>query len=110
MATEFRNKMRDVMNDAWRMFRITGESFSECLKRAWLLLKLKLQMKQRTVQFFYQKVNGEIRQAFGTLKDDVIDDNVKGTGRKPNENLFTYFDTERGEFRSFKKFNLIKMA
>lgn len=110
MATEFKNQMRQVMNDAWRMFRITGESFSECLKRAWLLLKLKSQMKKRTVQFFYQKVSGEIRQAFGTLRDDAIADNVKGTGRKPNENLFTYFDTERGEFRSFKKFNLIKIA
>ena len=34
MATEFRNKMRDVMNDAWRMFRITGESFSEIADEA----------------------------------------------------------------------------
>lgn len=110
MATEFKNKMRDVMNDAWRMFRITGESFSECLKRAWMLLKLKTQMKTKTVQFFYQKVSGEIRQAFGTLKDEVIEQHVKGTVRKPNDNLFTYFDTERGEFRSFKKFNLIKIA
>lgn len=102
--------MREVMNDAWRMFKVTGESFSECLKRSWQLLKLKAQMEKRTVQFFYQKMNGEIRQAFGTLRDDVIADNVKGTGRKPNENLFTYFDTEKGEFRCFKKFNIIKIA
>lgn len=110
MATEFKNQMRQVMNDAWRMFRITSESFSECLKRAWLLLKLKLQMKKRTVQFFYQKVSGEIRQAFGTLRDEVIADNVKGTGRKPNDNLFTYYDCEKNEFRSFKKFNLIRIV
>ena len=97
--------MREVMSTAWQMFRITGESFS-----SWLLLKLKAQMKKRTVQFFYQKVSGEIRQAFGTLRDEVIADNVKGTGRKPNENLFTYFDCEKNEFRSFKKFNLIKIA
>ena len=68
MATNFKNQMREVMNEAWRMFRITGESFAECLKRSWLLLKLKVQMKKRTVQFFYQKVSGEIRQAFGTLE------------------------------------------
>ena len=24
--------MREVMTDAWRMFRITGESFAACLK------------------------------------------------------------------------------
>ena len=64
------------------IYRVTGESFSEP-KRAWLLLKLKAQMKQKTVQFFYQKVNGEIRQAFGTLRDEVINTIVKETGRKP---------------------------
>ena len=106
MSTKFRSQMKEVMSTAWQMFRITGESFSECLKRSWLLLKLKAQMKKRTVQ----KVSGEIRQAFGTLRDEVIADNVKGTGRKPNENLFTYFDCEKNEFRSFKKFNLIKIA
>ena len=102
--------MRQVMTDAWKMYRITGESFSESLKRAWMLLKLKIQMRQRTVRFFYQKVNGEIRQAFGTLRDEVINATVKGSGRKPNENLFIYFDTERREFRSFKKFNLIRIG
>lgn len=110
MATNFKNQMREVMNEAWRMFRITGESFAECLKRSWLLLKLKMQMKKRTVQFFYQKVSGEIRQAFGTLEESVIADNVKGIGRKPNDNLFTYFDKEKNEFRSFKKFNIIRIA
>lgn len=67
-------------------------------------------MNQKTVQFFYQKVNGEIRQAFGTLRDEVINTIVKETGRKPNDNMFTYFDTEKQEFRSFKKFNLIKIG
>ena len=67
-------------------------------------------MKQKTVQFFYQKVNGEMRQAFGTLRDEVINTIVKETGRKPNDNMFIYFDTEKQEFRSFKKFNLIKIG
>ena len=110
MTKLFRSQMRQVMTDAWKMYRITGESFSESLKRAWMLLKLKAQMTQRTVQFFYQKVNGEIRQAFGTLKDEVISSIVKGNGRRPSDNLFTYFDTERNEFRSFKKFNLIRIG
>ena len=110
MAITFKNQMKEVMSEAWRMFRITGESFAECLKKSWLLLKLKMQMKKRTVQFFYQKVSGAVRQAFGTLEESVISDSVKGTGRKPNDNLFTYFDKEKNEFRSFKKFNIIKIA
>ena len=52
MTTLFKSQMRQVMSDAWRIYRVTGESFSESLKRAWLLLKLKAQMKQKTVHFF----------------------------------------------------------
>lgn len=108
MSTSLKNTMREVMTDAWRMFRITGESFAACLKRAWQLAKA---MKTKVVQFFYVKAStGELRQAFGTLQANVIDGLVKGTGRKANENLMTYFDQEAQGFRSFKKFNLVKVV
>ena len=111
MSTTFKTQMREVMTDAWRLFRVTGESFADCLKKAWKLLKLKIQMKTRTVQFFFMKVSGEVRQAFGTMKDNVIADKMKGGDtRKKNEHLFTYWDCEKQEFRSFKKFNLLRMA
>ena len=110
MSTTFKNTMREVMTDAWRMFRITGESFAACLKRAWQLAKLAKAMKTKVVQFFYVKAStGELRQAFGTLQASVIDGLVKGTGRKANENLMTYYDQEAQGFRSFKKFNLVKV-
>lgn len=111
MSTTLKNTMREVMTDAWRMFRITGESFATCLKRAWQLAKLAKAMKTKVVQFFYVKVStGELRQAFGTLQASVIDGLVKGTGRKANENLMTYYDQEAQGFRSFKKFNLVKVV
>lgn len=69
--------MKEVMSMAWRFFKVTGESFADCLKRSWLVYKLTKAMKTKTVQFFYQKVNGEIRQAFGTMKDEIIHDKVK---------------------------------
>lgn len=110
MSTTLKNTMREVMTDAWRMFRITGESFATCLKRAWQLAKLAKAMKTKVVQFFYVKAStGELRQAFGTLQASVIDGLVKGTGRKANENLMTYYDQEAQDFRSFKKFNLVKV-
>lgn len=103
--------MKEIMSNAWRMFKVTGESFAECLKRAWQVYKLAKAMKTKTVQFFYQKVSGEIRQAFGTMKDEVIADKIKGSDtHKKNEDLFTYWDTEKKAFRSFKKFNLVKIA
>ena len=110
MSTTFKIQLSNIMSEAWRMFRITGESFAECLKRAWQLAKLAKAMKTKVVQFFYVKAStGELRQAFGTLQSSVIDGLVKGTGRKQNDNLMTYFDCEKQEFRSFKKFNLTKV-
>jgi len=99
------------MNDAWRMFRVTGEAFAECLKKAWTLLKLKIQMTIRKVQFFFMKIDGSVRQAFGTMQDEIIADKTKGGDtRKKNEHLFTYWDCEKEEFRSFKKFNILRIA
>ena len=50
MSTTFKKQMREVMNDAWRLFRVTGETFAECLKKAWILLKLKIQMKTKPIK------------------------------------------------------------
>jgi hypothetical protein len=35
---------------------------------------------------------------------------VTGAGRKVNETVQTYFDTEKQEWRCFKKANLIRIA
>ena len=110
MSNERKNQLSNIMQEAWRMFRITGESFAECLKRAWQLFKLSTAMRTKIVQFFYVKAStGELRQAFGTLQSSVIDGLIKGVERKKNENCMTYYDQEAQGFRSFKKFNLVKV-
>lgn len=97
------------MKLAWQMVRKNGYTMSEALKVAWLNMKLKMQMKQKIVRFYYRKVSGEIREAFGSLQENLLPE-TKGTGRKPNDTLFTYFDTERGEYRSFKRANLLSIG
>lgn len=97
-----------LMTEAWRLFRVTGESFSECLKKAWKLYKLKASMKRQIVQFHYKKISGEIRQAFGTLNEKYLPES-KGSDRKKNDLLFTYFDTEVQGYRSFKIMNLVSI-
>ena len=42
-----RNVLHEIMTSAWRMFRVTGESFSECLKKAWQVYKLAKAMKSQ---------------------------------------------------------------
>lgn len=94
-----------IMRNAWRFFHITGLAFSECLKKAWANFKLVSKMKTGIVKFYYQKVDGSIREAWGTLKSDMLPA-TKGE-RKNNDTVQVYFDTEVNEYRCFKKLNLV---
>lgn len=109
MSTTFKNSMREIMSTAWQFVRKNGYTMSEAMKVAWANYKLKQAMKNKIVKFYYRKVSGEVREAFGSLQDKLLPP-TQGTGKKANDTLFTYFDTEKGEYRSFKKCNLIKIA
>ena len=57
--------------------------------------------------FYFQKVDGSTREAWGTLRPDLIPPTQHN--RKSNDTVQIYFDTESHEFRCFKKFNLLPM-
>ncbi|MEA1848961.1 SH3 beta-barrel fold-containing protein [Chryseobacterium sp. MHB01] len=100
-----------IMKNAWKFFRTTGESFAECLKKAWNLYRLVERMKSGIVKFYFQKVDGSIREAWGTLSPDVIPaTEPTENNRKQNETVQVYYDTEAQSFRSFKKLNFVKVA
>lgn len=61
MSATFKNSMRDLMNLAWSFVKKNGLTMSEAMKKAWMNLKLKSQMKKRIVKFYFQKVDGSIR-------------------------------------------------
>lgn len=103
-----RETLSQIMSLAWQMVRKNGYTISEALKVAWQNIKLKAKMKKGIARFYYRKVNGELREAFGTLSDKLTPE-TKEAGRKANNTLFTYFDTEREEWRSFKIANLINV-
>ncbi len=109
MATNFKNQMSELMKQAWMLVKVYGFSMAEAMKQAWQVLKLKSALKKGVVKFYYEKLDGTIRSAWGTLKDDLIPE-TKGTERKRNESLITYYDNEKASFRSFKVANFIKMA
>lgn len=109
MATDFKNKMREVMRRAWQLVKVYGFSMAEAMKQSWKVLKLKEALKKGVVKFYYQKLNGEIRTAWGTLKEGLIPE-TKGTERKKNDSLVTYYDNEKQAFRSLKIANLIKIG
>jgi len=94
---------------AWQFVKRNGFTMSQALKCAWCNVKLEAKMQKSIVKFYFQKIDGSIREAFGTLKSDLLPQ-TSGNSRKPNDTVFTYFNTEKQEYRCFKKANLIKMA
>lgn len=108
MATEKRNQLKEIMSLAWSFVRKNGYSMSEALKVAWTNIKLRALLHKKVVEFYFKKTDGTLRQAFGTLMSDRIPE-TKGT-KKTADNCQVYFDTEKNEYRCFKKCNLIKIA
>lgn len=92
----FRSK---VFAWAHEIARATGRHFAVCLSQAWSIYRLRRAMLKGTVRFCFEKADGRLRAAVGTLKD--VGDKVKGTGAF-NPKTVTFFDIEKGEFRSFK--------
>ena len=109
MSTNFKNQMKEVMKQSWMLVKIYGFSMSEAMKQSWKILKLKAALKKGVVKFYYQKLNGEIRTAWGTLKEGLIPE-TKGTERKRNESLITYYDNEKASYRSFKVAKFLNIA
>ena len=108
MSTKFRSQMKDIMIMAWSFVRKNGYSMSEALKCAWANIKLRALLHKKVVEFYFKKTDGTLRQAFGTLMSDRIPE-TKGT-KKTADNCQVYFDTEKNEYRCFKKCNLIKIG
>ena len=108
MSTTFKSQMKEVMQMAWSFVRKNGYSMSEALKCAWANLKLKAALKVKIVEFYFKKTDGTLRKAFGTLMSDRVTE-TKGK-KKTEENGQVYFDTEKEEWRCFKKCNLVKIA
>lgn len=109
MSNERRNRLSEVFSLAWQFVKRNGYTLSTALKTAWANIKLKAGMERHIVKFYFLKVDGTIREAYGTLKTSILPE-TKGTGRKANETLQTYFDTEKQEYRCFKKASLIGIA
>lgn len=96
-----------LFSTAWELVKITSKSFSVCLAKAWNLFRLrkKLQTNDK-VKFSFEKVDGTLRVAYGTLKN--VSELVKGTGKDVLSTM-TYFDVDANQFRSFRIENLISI-
>jgi hypothetical protein len=101
--------MSEIMKAAWVFVRQNGFSMAEALRCAWCNYKVRAAMYLRIVKFYFLKVDGTTREAYGTLKSGIVPE-TKDSGRKPSPSVQVYFDTEKTEWRCFKKANLLRMA
>lgn len=68
----------------------------------------KRMMRGEVVRFCYQKLDGTIRYAVGTLQSDAVKANVAGTGTpKRYYGMFAYLDLEKMAWRGFKEERII---
>lgn len=69
---------------------------------------LRSMMKDGIVKFQFEKKDGSIRQASGTLKETIFDYTFKG-GRQSAPDMIVYWDTDKNAWRSFHEYQLISI-
>ena len=109
MTTTQKQINSEIFKTAWQFVKRNGFNMQEALVTAWQNYKLRCAMTTRIVKFYFTKVDGSLREAYGTLKANLLPE-TKGCDRRANDTIQTYFDTERGDWRCFKKANLLKIA
>ena len=76
--------LRSIMQMAWQFVKRNGMTLAEGLRKAWQVFKLKAAMTRGIVRFYFRKVDGTIREAYGTLKAELMPE-IKGEdNRKKN--------------------------
>ena len=102
--------LSNIMQTAWQFVKRNGMTLSDALRTAWRNFKLLIEMKSRIVKFYFQKVDGTIREAYGTLAAALIPPTSDGNTRAKNDTVQTYWDSEKMAWRCFKKANLTNVV
>lgn len=92
---------------AHAVMKRTGATLSEALKMAWKAARIYSDLLLGEVKFTYRKLNGEIRNAVGTLKNIDYLRKTTGNAYQRPADVLCYFDIEKKAFRSFTIQSLI---
>lgn len=100
---------RKAMTEAHILARNFGMNKSDALRQGWQLARVTHAMRTRKYCMFeFLKTDGKtIRKALGTLNPIFIPP-VQGL-RTPPPTTQVFFDVEKGEWRSFRKSNFIRI-
>ena len=100
---------RRAMKESWMLVKEYKMNKSDALRQGWLLAKVHHAMLTRKYAMFeFLKTDGKtIRKAIGTI-NPMFTPPTKGT-RTPPPTTQVFFDVEKGEWRSFRKVNFIRI-
>ena len=85
-------------------------SWGQCQAQAWQVVRLRAALRAGAVHFVFQKQDGEVREAFGTLHPDFFQYEYKGSDRAENPTAIKYFDLDKNAWRSFRAERILKVA
>jgi hypothetical protein len=69
-----------------------------------------VKMTTGIVKLVFQKKNGSIREATGTLLPSIAKKTTKGVGARGGEGIVRFFDLSIGEWRAFRKDLIISVV
>lgn len=98
------------MNYAHHIYASANYTWSAALKKAWTLYRLVKAMRKGVVKFYFEKVDGSARVAYGTLCNLPAGITFKRGSKAPNFATLCYWDTKKNAFRSFRVENFICVA
>ena len=108
---------RWVFDLAYRLMDEYNVTRSEALRRAHLTRELMDALGRGEVHFRYEKQDGTLREARGTLRHGISEayDNYEYKTELSEKDYdtrlkFTYWDLDRGAFRSFRAENVVKIC
>lgn len=107
--TEMNKQLKSRLMSIAHAIKGQFATFAEALRHAWRVVRLYRNLTKQTVSFRFRKVSGEIREAVGTLRADMLPES-KGTGCAVNFGVLVYFDLSvegGGAWRSAKVEKLI---
>lgn len=110
-TTAAQTNRSEVLSLAWAIRRQNQFlTWGQCQAQAWKVCKLRAELRAGAVRFTFQKTDGEVRQAYGTLNAELFAYTSKGSERVESPCQIRYFDLEKNAFRSFRAERILSVA
>lgn len=85
-------------------------TWGQCQAQAWKVARLRLALRAGAARFTFQKQDGEMREAYGTLNPDLFRYEHKGGDRAECPTAIKYFDLDKNAWRSFRAERIMQVA